>query len=70
MTLKKELENRLLQLENRKMMIPRYVDNNRSWSGKNHYSLDMLPEIQQQIDETKAAITGIINWQKLKTTHP
>lgn len=70
MTLKKELENRLAQLENRKMMIPRYVDNNRSWSGKNHYSLNMLPEIQLQIDETKAAIGGIINWQKSKTTHP
>jgi len=66
MALKKELENRLAQLENRKMMIPRYVENNRAWSGKNHYSLDMIPGIQKQIDETKAAIKGINEWLEIE----
>jgi hypothetical protein len=66
MNLKKELENRLTQLENRKMMIPRYVKNNKAWSGKNHYTMDMIPEIQKQIDETKAAIKGINDWMAVK----
>lgn len=65
-TLKKELEARLGQLEHRKMMIPRYVKNNKAWSGKNHYSLDMIPPIQKQIDETKAAIKGIEEWNAKK----
>ncbi len=66
MTLKTELSNRLAQLENRKMMIPRYVKNNKAWSGKNHYTLDMIPKIQEQINETKAAIKGIKEWEEIK----
>lgn len=66
MTLKTELLSRLTQLEHRKMMIPRYVNNNKAWSGKNHYSLDMIPGIQKQIDETKAAIKGIKEWMEIE----
>jgi hypothetical protein len=62
MSLRTELVKRLEQLEHRKMMIPRYVENNKAWAGKNHYSLDMLPPIQKLIDETKAAISGIDRW--------
>lgn len=65
MSLRTELEKRLQQLEHRKMMIPRYVDANRNWLGKNHYSLDQLPELQKMIDETKAAIAGIDNWREI-----
>ncbi len=65
-TLKKELEARLGQLEHRKMMIPRYCDNQWHWAGKNPYSLDMIPAIQKQIDETKAAIKGINEWMEIE----
>lgn len=65
MSLRVELEKRLQQLELRKMMIPRYVDANRNWLGKNHYSLDQLPELQKMIDETKAAIAGIDRWREI-----
>lgn len=58
MTLKTILTKRLEQLDHRKMMIPRYVEN-KAWSGKNHYSLDMIPGIEKDIEETKAAIKGI-----------
>lgn len=64
MTLKTILTSRLEQLEHRKMMIPRYVENNKAWSGKNHYSLDMIPGIEKEIEETKAAIKGIGEWEK------
>lgn len=50
------------------MMIPRYVENNKAWAGKNHYSLDMLPPIEKQIAETKAAISGIDAWIKSNKT--
>jgi hypothetical protein len=65
MSLRSELIKRLDQLEHRKMMIPRYVDVNRKWSGKCHYSLDMLPPLQKLIDETKAAIAGIDRWAEI-----
>lgn len=62
MTLKTILIKRLEQLDHRKMMIPRYVENE-AWSGKNHYSLDMIPGIEKEIEETKAAIKGIGEWE-------
>lgn len=68
MSLRQELQKRLDQLEHRKMMLPRYVDANRNWLGKNHYSLDQLPELQKMIDETKAAIKGIDEWRKSNKT--
>lgn len=67
-SLRTELHNRLLQLENRVMMIPRYVKNNKAWSGKNHYTMAMIPPLEKQIEETKAAIKGIDEWrQSIKT---
>lgn len=68
MSLRTELEKRLQQLEHRKMMIPRYVDVNRRWLGKNHYSMSMIPSIEKQIAETKAAISGIDEWIKSNQT--
>jgi hypothetical protein len=65
-TLRAELTNRLAQLENRVMMIPRYVENNKAWSGKNHYTMDMIPPLKNQIEETKAAIAGIDRWREIK----
>ena len=41
------------------MMIPRYVAKPLSFVGKKDFSLNDLPKIQEQIDETKAAIKGI-----------
>ncbi len=63
MSLKKELQNRLSQLEQRKFMLPRYCDNNYTFLGIKVYSLNMLPGIQKQIDETKAALKGICDWE-------
>jgi hypothetical protein len=44
-------------------MIPRYCDQSKFWNGPNHYSLGMIPEIEKQIEETKAAIKGIEIWR-------
>lgn len=60
--LKKSLEH----LKNRKMMIPRYCDQSKHWAGENHYSMDMIPEIEFQIEEMKAAINGIELLKKQK----
>ncbi len=54
-----QLNESLALLENRKMMIPRYIKNNSAWLGKNPYSMDMIADIDKQIDELKAAIKGI-----------
>jgi len=64
-TLYQQLNKSLAVLEQRKMMIPRYI-NQPNWLGKNHYSMDMIPKIQKQIDEIKAAIEGIEIWRKSK----
>jgi hypothetical protein len=69
-TLYSTLSKALKHLENKKMMIPKYCDQSKNWLGKNHYSLDMIPEIQKQIDETKAAIKGIEEWRKEKRKNP
>jgi len=54
-----QLRKSLALLEHRKFMIPRYVEQDEKWLGKNHYSMDMIPEIEFQIEEMKAAIAGI-----------
>lgn len=46
------------------MMIPRYIERNKSWAGKNHYTKDMIPPIKKEIEETKAALWGIERWRK------
>lgn len=59
MTLLQFLNDRLDQLENRKMMIPRYVERPGSFVGKKDFSLEDLPKIEQAINETKAAIKAV-----------
>lgn len=54
-----QLRKSLSTLEHRKFMIPKYVNQDAAWAGKNHYSMDMIPEIEFQIEEMKAAIQGI-----------
>jgi hypothetical protein len=65
-TLLYQLKKSLTLLEHRKMMIPSYCDQSKSWSGKNHYSLDMIPELDKEIAEMKAAIQGIKHWKRSK----
>lgn len=65
MTLKCIIENRLRQLENRKMMIPRYVERSGKFLGKKDFSLDDLPKLEQQIAECKAALKGIKEFNPL-----
>ena len=60
------LTERLNQLENRKMMIPRYVAKPLSFIGKKDFSLNDLPKLEEDIAETKAAIKGIEDWRKSK----
>lgn len=64
-SLYQQLTKSLMVLEQRKMMIPRYI-NQSGWLGKNHYSMDMIPPIEKQIEELKAAVRGIEEWRKLK----
>lgn len=40
-------------------MIPKYANQDKEWTGKNHYSMDMIPELDFQIQEMEAAIHGI-----------
>lgn len=61
-----QLNRSLNTLEHRKMMIPRYCDQSKHWAGENHYSMDMIPEIEFQIEEMKAAIQGIEELKKRK----
>jgi hypothetical protein len=62
------LKARLVQLENRLEMIPRYIERSGNFLGRNHCSLDDLPIIEDQIGETKAAIKAVKQWNKEKTT--
>ena len=64
-TLYQQLNKSLAILEQRKMMIPKYI-NQPNWLGHNHYSMDMIPKLEKQIDELKAAINGIKIWRKNK----
>lgn len=59
-----QLRKSLLLLEHKRDMLPKYVNQSEAWAGKNHYSLDMLPGLEFQIDEMNAAIQGIEAWKK------
>ena len=61
-----QLYKSLQVLKNRREMIPKYVKQSDHWTGKNHYSLDMLPDLDRNIAEMKAAIRGIEDWKKEK----
>lgn len=67
MTLKNYIEARLNQLENRKMMIPRYIERPGKFLGKKDFSLEDLPKIDAQIAECKAALKGIEAYELGKT---
>lgn len=54
-----QLKQSLKLLKHRKEMILKYVNQNSEWAGKNHYSMEMIPEIEFQIEEMEAAINGI-----------
>ncbi len=58
------LRDRLSQLEHRKMMIPRYIEQPGDFLGKKDFSLNDLPLIQWEIAETKAAIKAIEEYRK------
>jgi len=71
MTLRKFLQDMLAQLENRKMMIPRYVERPQKFAGrKKDFTLEMLPQIEADIEETKAAIKGIDQWKNRLPANP
>ncbi len=65
-SLRSELQKRLEILCRRVEMIPNYVNNDKSWAGKNHYTLDMIPPLEAEIEETRAAIKGIDDWKAAK----
>ena len=62
-----ELETAKMILKQRIMMIPRYCDQSKTWNGKNHYSMDMIPDLQKRVDELEAALEGIRKWRASKT---
>lgn len=58
-SLKEYLQARLTQLEDRKFMIPRYVERPLNFLGKKDFSMDDLPKIEEDIEETKACLKAI-----------
>lgn len=66
MPLLKYLRDRLAQLEHRKMMIPRYIERPGNFLGKKDFSLDDIPAIQADIEETKMAIKAVELFKKFK----
>lgn len=64
MELKDIIEARLWQLENRKMMIPRYVERPEAFLGKKDFSLNDLPKIDQQINECNTCLEALKNIKK------
>lgn len=63
-TLASFLHDRILQLENRLMMIPRYLERPEAFVGKKDYSLDDMPIIQKQIEEAKMALAAVNKFNK------
>lgn len=63
----KFLNDRLLQLGNRKMMIPRYVHKPGMFLGKKDFSLADIPKIEEEIKECEVAIKAIEAHRKGKT---
>ena len=59
-----QLRKSLRLLQHRRDMLPKYVNQPDAFTGTNHYSMDMMPGLEFQIDEMKAAIQGIESWKK------
>jgi hypothetical protein len=59
-----QLRKNVRLLEHRRDMIPTYVNQPGVWRNGNPYRMDMIPALQWQIDELKAAIRGIEEWKK------
>jgi hypothetical protein len=57
--LKKYLEDRISQLESRKIMIPRYLKRPGEFAGKKDFSLDDIPKIEEDIRLCKLALRAI-----------
>lgn len=53
------LRDRLNQFEQRRMMIPRYVERPGAFLGKKDFSLNDLPKIDGEIAECKAALKAV-----------
>lgn len=60
----KYLNDKLLQLQSRHMMIPRYVKQPGQFLGKKDFSLNDLPDIEFEIGETQAAIKAVLTYRK------
>lgn len=68
-SLKTIIENRLGHLQERKMMIPRYIARPEKFLGNKDFSMDMIPQIERDIEECQAALRGIDEWRKSKIKH-
>lgn len=66
MSLKLELEKRVEQLEGRKMSINAYLKHPGSFIGKAQYTEADVQKVENEIEETWAAISGIKEWLKDK----
>jgi hypothetical protein len=60
------LKERIQQLENRKMMIPRYVERPEAFLGKKDFSMNDLPKIEEDLKECRFALWAIISRAKGK----
>lgn len=63
-TLTAFLFTRIEQLENRLMMIPRYLERPESFVGRKDFSLEDLPKIQLEIEEAKVALAAVQKFKK------
>jgi hypothetical protein len=63
-----QLRKSIKVLKHRRDMIPKYVDQDLLFTGKSHYTMDMIPELDLQIAEMNAAIRGIEKWKKEEGT--
>lgn len=61
------LEDRIRQLEDRKFMIPKYVEYPLRFLGRKDFTLDEIPKIQHQILECKAAIKAVKEFNRLNS---
>jgi hypothetical protein len=63
MNLKQFIQDRITQLEQRRFMIPRYIEREGQFLGKKDFSMGDIPKIEQEIEECKAALKGIEQWK-------
>lgn len=64
----KFLNDRLRQLQDRRMMIPRYVERPGAFLGKKDFSLADIPGIDKEIEECQQAIKAVIAFRNGKKT--